>query len=194
MQFFRRLILILAVAAGISLPTASCYASNMRLLIGADYVNSDVKYRHIKTTSSNNINRTFAKPDDDYQSVSPTIGISAFGIGLEAFFLNSKAIKEDSIEAKLRGYGIELVGEAGLSDNFSLVASIGLTEYTFITKQDNRKIEDDCSGPRIGIGLQYYLTRNLAIRGMYHYTLLNSGEDDFYDNISEFSIGLRLIF
>ena len=186
MQFFRSYILALALIVGGVLCPVAVEASNLHLIVGADYLNSDIKYNSHKNSDG--------LPKDDYKSVVPVIGLSAYGVGLEAFILGSDSIKEDSLEAKLKAYGIAFFGEANLSDNFSLIASLGLAEYKFTTKTDNIKKTEESNGPRFGIGLQYYLTRNIAIRGMYHYTLLNSGENDCYDAVSEFSAGLRFIF
>lgn len=185
MQNKLRWLAIITLVVGPFCPTSSVFASNLRLIVGADYVNSDIKYNN----EENQIG-----PKEDYQSISPVIGISAYGIGLEAFFFNSDTNKKDTLENKLQAYGIALFGEAHLSDNFALIASLGIAEYKFKIKQDNITYEEDCNGPRIGIGLQYYLTRNIAIRGMYHYTLLNSGENDIYEAISEFTAGVRFIF
>lgn len=176
---------IITLVIGIFSPITSVFASNLHLIFGADYINSDIKYNNEDKQTG---------PKEDFKSISPVIGISAYGIGLEAFFFNSDANEKDSLESKLQAYGIAVVGEANLSDNFALIASLGMAEYKFKIKKDKLKYEEDCNGPRIGIGLQYYLTRHLAIRGMYHYTLLNSGENDAYEAISEFTAGLRLIF
>ena len=176
---------IITLVVGVLLPTTSVFASNFHIIFGADYVNSDIKYNNEEEQLG---------PKEDFQSISPVIGISAYGVGLEAFFFNSDANEKDSLENKLQAYGIAIFGEANLSDNFALIASLGLAEYKFKIKKDKLKYEEDCEGPRIGIGLQYYLTRNIAIRGMYHYTLLNSGENDAYEAISEFTAGIRFIF
>lgn len=185
MQKVRFIISALIMVAGLTYPAMYAFASNLHLILGADFINSDVKYN--KNDDPNEIK-------DDFKSVSPVIGLSAYGIGLEAFILNSGKIEENSAEAKLKAYGIAVTGEANLSDNFSFIASLGLAEYKFNVKKNNVKFDEDANGPRIGVGLQYYLTRYLAIRGMYHYTILNSGENDTYDAISEFTAGLRLIF
>ena len=186
MQIVRKIVILLALAGGILYPTASVFASNFHLILGADYVNSDIKY--------NNGQEDSIQPTDDYNSISPVIGLSAYGIGLEAYILNSKDVKEGSLQYKLRAYGFDIVGEASLSDNFALIASLGMAKYEFHNKIDGTKADDSNNGPRFGIGLQYYICRNIAIRAMYHYTLLNSGEKDPYDAVSEFSAGLRFIF
>ena len=189
MQFFKRFFMLLTFAVGLLLPITNVYASDLHLLFGADFLISDVKYN-----SDTKADKRYKIPKKDFQSIAPIIGLSAYGIGLEAYILNSRTISSDTLEAKLRAYGFDVFGEANLSDNFSLIASLGMAKYTFKVTKDNRKQESDCSGPRLGIGLQYYITNNIAVQGMYHYTLLNSGNKDLYDAISEFSAGIRFIF
>ena len=192
MQRIGRLFLTFALVTGLMCPSTSVFASNFHLILGADYANSNIKFNNVQQT---------AKPESSYRGFAPVVGISAYGISLEAFVLNTPKKEKDSIETKLRAYGIELMGEASLSDNFTVIASLGLAKYKFNTSSSKTeltaakaKIDDTNNGPRFGIGLQYYISRNLAIRAMYHYTLLNSGENDLYDAVSEFSAGLRLYF
>jgi len=185
MQNKLRWLAIITLVVGLFYPTSSVFASNLRLILGADYVSSDIQYNNEQKQDG---------PKNNFSSISPTIALSAYGIGLEAFFFESDTQEEDSLESRLMAYGIAVFGEANLSDNFALISSLGMAEYKFKIKKDGITYEEDCKGPRIGIGLQYYLTRNLAIRGMYHYTLLNSGENDIYEAISEFTAGIRLIF
>lgn len=198
MQFFKRYLPTLIFAVTLFGCQTYSYASNLHIILGADYLSSDIKYNNIKKKTSLNKNEDddsdFVKIKDDFKSISPVIGIGAYGISLEAYILNSEEIEEDSIKAKIRAYGVDVIGEASLSDNFSVVASLGLVQYTFKREENNIEREEESSGPRVGIGLQYYLTRNIAIRGMYHYTHLNSGEADHYKAVSEFLAGIRLIF
>lgn len=198
MQFFKKYMTILGFAVGLLAWQTPVYASNLHLILGGDFVVSDVKYGHQTKTSYKYSNRKvaddFVEMDDDYKSFSPVIGLSAYGVSLEAYMMNSNEISKDSVKSKIRAYGVDFIGEAGLSDNFSVLASLGIVQYTFKTEKDRRDKDEDVSGPRVGIGLQYYLTRNIAIRGMYHYTHLNSGEGEHYKAVSEFLAGLRFIF
>ena len=192
MQFFNKLTFTFAFLLSLIFQVENVYASNLHFILGADYLVSDLKY---SSSNQKNKNDSFVETSEDFKSFSPVIGLSAYGISLEAYILNSNAVKEGSIEAKLRAYGFDIAGEASLSDNFTVIGSLGLVEYTFKTKQKgSREVENDCSGPRAGVGLQYYISRNIAIRAMYHYTLLNSGENDRYKAISEISAGIRFIF
>ena len=192
MQKLKQYILNLTLVVGLMCPSTSVFASNFHLILGADYVNSHIKYNKNKNA------RQTEKPESNYNGYAPVIGISAYGISLEAFLLNTPTKEKNSIETKIRAYGFDIIGEASLSDNFTVLASLGLAKYEFNTKNKKTtfgaKTDDSNNGPRFGIGLQYYISRNLAIRAMYHYTLLNSGEDDLYDAVSEFTAGLRLYF
>lgn len=193
MQFFKHIFLKTLLIAGLVFQACNASASNLRFILGGDYAISDIKYANVKERYKKK-NDTFLEVKDDFKSFSPVIGIGAYGISLEAYILNSQEVKKDSLKAKIRAYGFDVIGEAGLSDNFSVVASLGLVEYKFKTQEDKIKNDDESNGPRIGIGLQYYLTHNIAVRAMYHYTILNSGRSDHYKAVSEITAGLRLFF
>ena len=193
MQFFKHIFVTILFLTGLIWQVSNASASNLRFILGADASISDIKYSEVKDRYKKK-NDTFHEVKDDFKGFSPVIGIGAYGISLEAYILNSKEVKKDSLKAKIRAYGFDIVGEAGLSDNFAVVASLGLVEYKFKTEKDTIKNDDDSNGPRLGIGLQYYITRNIAVRGMYHYTLLNSGRSDHYKAVSEISASLRLFF
>ena len=192
MRGMKNFIVLMALVVGFIWPTTSVFASNFHLVLGADYVNSHVKY------NNNSEAKKIIKPESSYNGFAPVVGISAYGLSLEAFLLNSPAKERNSIETKLRAYGFDLIGEASLSDNFTVLASLGMVKYEFNSKSkdavQNAKVNISNNGPRFGLGLQYYISRNFAIRAMYHYTLLNSGEKDLYDAVSEFTAGVRLYF
>lgn len=165
---------------------AFAYSNRSKIYIGADYLYSDIKYK----------NNSIYEMDDGYNGVAPVIGFSSYGIGVEAWYLFAdEASNQLGYSSELSGYGADLVGEAPLTDDFSLIVSLGLAQYKFkITQPSGWRYEDDASGPRFGVGLQYEIVPHIALRGMFHYTSLNSGETDFYDGISEFSGGVRIIF
>lgn len=192
MQFFKRLMLLSVIAGSLIGFSGKAYATSAHLIFGADFLSSEIKYSDSR--KSKKANPDFVEVKDNFKSGAAVIGIGAYGISLEAYILNSGSVKKDSLSAKLRAYGFDVIGEASLSDNFSFLASLGLAEYTIKTQRGNLSKEDRNDGPRLGVGLQYYLCRNMALRLMYHYTLLNSGEDERYKAISEFSAGIRFIF
>ena len=164
---------------------AFAYSTRSKIYFGADYVYSDIKYK----------NNTLYEMDDGYNGISPVIGFSSYGVGLEAWYMFSdKAENKHGYESELTAYGADLVG-APLSESFSVIVSIGLAKYTFkITQPNGWKYDQDVNGPRFGIGLQYEIIPHIALRTMFHYTSLNSGSTDFYDGVSEVSGGVRIIF
>ena len=174
------------VFSAFPLTKSYAYSQASKIYIGADYVYSDIKYR----------NDTIYEMDDPYSSISPVIGFNAYGIGLEGFYqFSDKQINKSGYVSTLKAYGIDLVGEAPLSDNFSVIVSIGLANYKFQIKQPNGwKYDQDANGPRFGIGLQYEILPHIALRTMFHYTSLNAGSTDFYDAVSEISGGVRIMF
>ena len=167
-------------------PDSMAYSSRSKIYLGADYVYSDIKYK----------NDTVFEMDDPYEGVAATIGFSSYGIGLEAWYMFSDKVKNSQDYAsELSAYGVDLVGEAPLTDNFSVIVSIGLAKYTFnITQPNGVDYDQSVNGPRLGIGLQYEILPHIALRSMFHYTTLNSGETDFYDGVGEISGGIRIIY
>lgn len=161
-------------------------AANSKIYFGADYVYSDIKYKDSSEFSLK----------DNYNVISPVIGFSSYGIGLEAFYqFSDKAENDNGIESSITAYGLDLMGEAPLSDHFSLIVSIGMAKYKFEIKDHNGyKYDQSVNGPRFGIGLQFDILPHIALRTMYHYTSLNSGKTENYEAISEFSGGVRISF
>lgn len=93
-----------------------CLQHSFKIYFGADYVYSDIKYK----------NNTLYEMDDGYNGISPVIGFSSYGVGLEAWYMFSdKAENKHGYESELTAYGADLVGEAPLSESFSVIVSIG---------------------------------------------------------------------
>lgn len=161
-------------------------AANSKIYFGADYIYSDIKYKESSEFSLK----------DNYNVISPVIGFNSYGLGLEAFYqFSDEAENDHGIKSSMTAYGIDLMGEAPLSDHFYLVVSIGLAKYKFEIKEKNGyKYDQSVNGPRFGIGLQFDVLPHVAIRTMYHYTSLNAGKTDNYEAISEFSGGVRISF
>ena len=58
---------------------AFAYSTRSKIYFGADYVYSDIKYK----------NNTLYEMDDGYNGISPVIGFSSYGVGLEAWYMFS---------------------------------------------------------------------------------------------------------
>lgn len=158
--------------------------------------------------------------DDGNTSLSFVVG-AKFNkhFGLEAFYQKSgdgknEAEYEDNEEWGAWGndkttisytaMGIDAIGYLPINQDFEILASLGLAQYDFESKISYSAIDEygyyegseskdfDSLGIRVGIGAQYNLTDNLAIRGMARYIKMN--DDDFVKNLTELSLGLRYMF
>lgn len=119
-------------------------------------------------------------------------------VALEAFYQRSDS-KTDRLgngmktTRKFDAYGIDALGmmRVGCTD-FDALVSAGIGEYDVKTKHVGLgSNEDKGTGYRLGLGAQYNLTSNIAIRGMYRHVFLTRNE---VDDINEFSLGARYSF
>lgn len=113
---------------------------------------------------------------------------------------------------KYHAIGLDFQGYAPISQDFELLASLGLAQYYFESKGSLNQLEtyrnagfsdteqdltswssnNDTLGFRFGIGAQYNITSHIALRAMARYVMFN--DDDFVKNLTEFSLGLRYMF
>lgn len=162
--------------------------------------------------------------EDEYTSGNIVAGIRINkNIGIEAFYQVSSEedtkgkdygnIEGVDIEGEytntlsFKAYGIDIQGYAPITQDFELIASLGLAQYDFESKDkssysisaidetfytDKNKKDFDSMGIRLGIGGQYYLTKNLALRAMARY--VHMADDEYIKSLTEFSLGLRYMF
>lgn len=163
--------------------------------------------------------------EDNYKAASFVAGVRINkNWGIEAFYQQSG--EEDTKEKEYLGdidgvdidgeytntlsfkaYGVDIQGYAPITQEFELMASLGLAQYDFEAKDktsysiseigkvfytEKHDKDFDSLGIRIGIGGQYYLTNNLALRAMARY--VHMADDEYVKNMTEFSLGLRYIF
>lgn len=110
---------------------------------------------------------------------------------------------------KYRAFGIDLQGYLPITQEIELLASLGMAKYYFdVTGSFQRsfpyegfggsslneiwKEDGDSLGIRLGIGVQYNVTDNIALRAMARYIKMN--DDDYVKNLTELSLGLRYMF
>ena len=156
---------------------------------------------------------------DNHNSFSFVVGAKINkNFGLEAFYQSSGEEGysdydydhgfEEKTETSLSytAMGIDAIGYIPINQDFEILASLGLAQYDFEAKYKYSWIEYDYNysenedetkdfdslGIRVGIGAQYNLTNNLAIRGMARYVKLN--DDDIIKSMTELSLGLRYMF
>lgn len=141
--------------------------------------------------------------EDSYNSISLVVG-AKFNrhVGVEAFIQQSSEEDKDYGEGKTtnqyNAIGVDLIGYMPVSHELELLASLGMAQYNFNVKEEYEDYEywekDSLNtlGIRLGIGAQFYMTDNVALRGMARYVQFS--DDDIIKNMVEFSLGLRYMF
>jgi opacity protein-like surface antigen len=166
------------------------------------------------------IGRTYAKlADTDYEdvfednvnSISGVVGLKFHkNFGLEAFYQQSDKAKKSvdfgmghlNTSWQYKAYGVDFLGYLPVSQDFELLASLGLAQYDIKAKDSvhaygidaafSEKYSEDSLGYRLGLGLQYNINQHLALRAMAHYIQLDKDED--IKHLTEISLGLRYMF
>ncbi len=142
--------------------------------------------------------------EDDYQSVSLVAGAKLHrNFGLEAFYQmsgnekNSNGFVQGEPEfyhSRFTAYGLDALGylPLGCEGRVELIAGAGVAEYTFkIRNVGYGSIKDHSTGYRLNAGLQYNITDNWSLRGMYHHVYT---QNSYVDAIDEYSVGIRYNF
>lgn len=144
--------------------------------------------------------------EDDYQSVSLVAGAKLHrNFGLEAFYQMSGGEKNSTnygnnedlyVHSRFTAYGLDALGylPLGCEGRVELIAGAGIAEYTFKTRTtgiESGSMKDHSTGYRLNAGLQYNLTDNWSLRGMYHHVYT---QNSYVDAIDEYSVGIRYNF
>jgi opacity protein-like surface antigen len=170
------------------------------------------------------IGRTYSKWAEEYEededdglvkdknnSISGVIGLKFNkNFGIEAFYQQSdkakKSVGYDTFHLntswQYKAYGVDFLGYLPVSQDFELLASLGLAQYDIKAKDSvhaygidatfSEKYSEDSLGYRLGLGLQYNINQHLALRAMAHYIQLDKDED--IKHLTEISLGLRYMF
>ena len=106
---------------------------------------------------------------------------------------------KDSLSYK--SYGVDFIGYVPITQEFELLAALGIGQYDFDTEVKLLKFlpgyiieskDFDSIGVRLGIGAQYNITDHFALRGMVrHIKMMDS---DYVKNLMEISLGIRYMF
>ncbi len=94
-----------------------------------------------------------------------------------------------------QAYGLDLMGYLPLGcTKLSLVGAVGIGSYELSSKQKPLAGTDKDTGLgyRIGAGMMYNVTNNVAVRGMFRYIELDKLNS--VDHALEYSVGLRYTF
>lgn len=123
--------------------------------------------------------------------------------GLEAFYQQSdkgkKKYEGDTIEDQYKAYGLDFIGYLPLMPNLDFIGSLGVAYYKAEYKlswegfdgNESESGSEEKYGIRIGAGLQYYFTNNIAFRFM---ARLNDTNFRYAGSIIDLSAGLRFYF
>lgn len=149
---------------------------------------------------------------DDYYETSFNSGVINAGtkigdyFGVEAFYQNSadekgkriniidykgNTLASGKITTSFDAYGLDLMGYIPVTDKVEAIASLGAAHYNFEMKGFGLSDEEESLGVRGGLGLQYNINDNLAVRGMARYVYLDMDEVDY---LTEFTAGVRYSF
>lgn len=170
-------VLLLAGVAGM-------VAANANAFDVTPYVGLDANYSTVDRDSG-----TQVSPKSWSGAV--ILGARTDHYGIEAGYDHGKREHESAGETRLSKYTIDLLGfqPLGCSGRWELVGSAGVT-FNKIDGHGDYK-SDHGYGERLGAGLQYALTENLAVRAMYHYNWIHQS---YINNTNEISLGVRYSF
>ncbi len=177
-------IALLAAVSAIALAT-SANALEFRPYVGAQYNLTSASVKDM--------------PNMDMHSYSVFVGTDYNRyFGTEVFYQNSnkwhKVINDVKTKVDFEAYGLDLYGylPLGCDRVFSLLGTAGIANYDFDGDRGNGKEEDNGLGYRLGAGMQYNITNNIAVRGIVRY--IWADKLDGFDHMMEYSLGAKYSF
>ena len=169
--------------------------------IGQSWINFDkgenISYKEISADKYNTMSINFGS------RINTKIGLEVF---LQKSSNESKktAYHPDSIETNIEylALGGDLLLYQPINKDIEILAVLGLAYYDFDINgkashfdqyyEDNDSVES--LGMRTGLGLQFNINPNWALRIMGRYTTMLNHKQDYIKNISELSLGIRYLF
>ncbi len=118
--------------------------------------------------------------------------------GTEVFYQNSnkwhKVVEGNKVKADFDAYGLDAYGylPLGCDQVIAPFVTAGIANYDFDYATTGAKGEDNGLGYRLGGGIQYHITNNIAVRALGRYVWTNKLEGT--DHFSEFSVGAKYVF
>ncbi|MBR4106612.1 MAG: porin family protein [Alphaproteobacteria bacterium] len=177
-------IALLAAVSAIALAT-SANALEFRPYVGAQYNLTSASVKDM--------------PNMDMHSYSVFVGTDYNRyFGTEVFYQNSnkwhKVINGEKTKVDFEAYGLDVYGylPLGCDRVFSLLGTAGIANYDFDIADNNAKGEENGLGYRLGAGMQYNITNNIAVRGIVRY--IWADKLDNTDHMMEYSLGAKYSF
>ena len=148
--------------------------------------------------------------ETEYNFFKPTLGFRFNKkVGMELFY--QQAGKENKgtrfngnnidVGVKYAAYGVDFLFYQPIDKQLDILMSLGGAYYDFdinlaanvLGYSVNGNVKEESFGMRTGLGLQFNLNRNWAVRAMAYYVTM-TGSNDYVKNIMEMSLGLRYSF
>lgn len=173
----------LLLTSAIALFTVSAHATDIKPILGLDTIYSDI-----------GLTDGYDMLQDKYASINMSVG-SKFGkyIGIEGFAQYAFEQENDwGIKTSFYSFGVDTIGYLPVYDKVNLLGSLGLGYYDVAAERASIEISEGGLGVRLGAGIQYDLTDNVALRSMARYVKLNNF--DSVDDMIEVTAGIRFSF
>ena len=148
--------------------------------------------------------------ETEYNFFKPTLGFRFNKkVGMELFY--QKVGKEDKetsfngigidVGVKYAAYGVDFLFYQPIDKQLDILMSLGGAYYNFdidvaanvLGDNINGKVREESLGMRTGLGVQFNLSSEWAVRAMAHYVTMTNG-NDYVKNIMEMSLGVRYLF
>ena len=114
--------------------------------------------------------------------------------GTEVFYQVSDEDKDKGTKSDFDAYGLDAYAyiPLGCDRVWSVFATAGIANYDSDTTSSTEKGKDNGLGYRLGAGIQYSVTNDLAIRAIARHVWADKLED--VDGMKEFSLGVKYAF
>lgn len=176
-------IALLAAVSVLAL-SANANALEFRPYVGVQYNYTEVDAKEVKP---------------DMNSYSVVIGTEYNKyFSTEVFYQNSDKsndmINGTKVKSDFDAYGLDVYAylPLGCDRVWSVFATAGIANYDSDTSSVQGKGEDNGLGYRLGAGIQYSITNDLAVRAIARHIWADKLED--VDDMKEFSLGVKYAF
>ena len=173
----------------LSAVSALILSSNVNALEFRPYVGVQYNYTEVDAEE--------VKPDMNSYSVVVGTEYNKY-FGTEIFYQNSDKsndmIENTKIKSDFEAYGLDAYTylPLGCDRVWSVFATAGIANYDSDSSSVNGKESDNGLGYRLGAGIQYSVTNNIAVRALARKIWADKLEN--VDDMKEFSLGVKYIF
>ena len=174
----------LSAAVSFLVLSANTNALEFRPYVGAQYNYTEVDADFVKA---------------DMNSYSVVIGTEYNRFfGTELFYQNSDKsndiIEGEKLKSDFEAYGLDAYAylPLGCDRVWSVFATTGIANYDIDYAMSGEKEKDNGLGYRLGAGVQYSVTNNIAIRALARKVWADKLDE--VDDMKEFSLGLKYVF